>query len=82
VITKNIEVNRKEYEKIRRKDYDQMNEYLKSIYKKGFEDGVSSVPRVDLYGIGKILIDIKGLGAKTVSDIVEDLKKEMKCEDN
>lgn len=75
---KSIEVNRKEYEKIRRKDHNQMNEYLQDIYKRGFEAGRASVPRVDIYGIEKVLIEIKGLGAKRVADIVAALEKEMK----
>nr|DAI01593.1 MAG TPA: hypothetical protein [Caudoviricetes sp.] len=77
-IQKNIVINRKEYEKIKRFDHNQMNKYLMEIYKSGFKDGVASVPGVDLYGIEKILIDIKGLGAKRVADIVAALEKEMK----
>lgn len=77
-IQKNIVINRKEYERIKRMDHNQMNRYLMEIYKSGFGDGVASVPGVDLYGIEKILIDIKGLGAKRVADIVAALEKEMK----
>nr|DAV07798.1 MAG TPA: hypothetical protein [Caudoviricetes sp.] len=37
-IQKDIVVNRKEYERIKRYDHNQMNNYVKSIYKSGFED--------------------------------------------
>ena len=37
-IQKDIVINRKEYERIKRYDHNQMNNYVKSIYKSGFED--------------------------------------------
>ena len=77
-IQKDVIINRKEYERIKRMDHNQMNKYLIEMYKNGFEEGVTSVPGVDLYGIEKILIEIKGLGAKRVADIIAVLEKEMK----
>ena len=81
-IQKDIVINRKEYQDIKKKDHNQMNLYIQSIYKSGFEEGVKSVPGTDIAGIEKVLLGIKGLGAKRVAAIVAALEKEMKSEKN
>jgi len=81
-IQKDIVINRKEYQDIKKKDHNQMNLYIQSIYKSGFEEGVKSVPGTDIADIEKVLLGIKGLGAKRVAAIVAALEKEMKSEKN
>ena len=81
-IQKDIVINRKEYQNIKKKDHNQMNLYIQSIYKSGFEEGVKSVPGTDIADIEKVLLGIKGLGAKRVAAIVVALEKEMKSEKN
>ena len=81
-IQKDIVINRKEYQNIKKKDHNQMNVYLQNIYKSGFEEGVKSVPGTDIADIEKVLLGIKGLGAKRVAAIVAALEKEMKSEKN
>nr|DAQ41915.1 MAG TPA: hypothetical protein [Caudoviricetes sp.] len=81
-IQKDIVINRKEYQSIKKKDHNQMNLYTQSIYKSGFEEGVKSVPGTDIADIEKVLLGIKGLGAKRVAAIVVALEKEMKSEKN
>lgn len=81
-IQKDIVINRKEYQNIRKMDHNQMNLYLQNIYKSGFEEGVKSVPGTDIADIEKVLLGIKGLGAKRVAAIVAALEKEMKSEKN
>lgn len=81
-IQKDIVINRKEYQNIKKKDHNQMNLYLQNIYKSGFEEGVKSVPGTDIADIEKVLLGIKGLGAKRVAAIVAALEKEMKSEKN
>lgn len=82
-IQKDIVINRKEYQNIKKKDHNQMNVYLQNIYKNaymdGFKDGTESVPGIDIAEIQKILLSIKGLGAKRVADILEALEKELVC---
>lgn len=78
-IQKNVTINRKEYERIKKYDRTQMDTFIQSVYKSGFEDGKSSVPGIDISKIGEILLGIKGLGAKRVECIVATLEKELTC---
>lgn len=81
-IQKDIVINRKEYQNIRKMDHNQMNLYLQEIYKNGYTDGVNSVPGIDIAEIKKVLLGIKGLGEKRVEAILLALEKEMKSEKN
>lgn len=82
-IQKDIVINRKEYQNIRKMDHNQMNLYLQEIYKNaymdGFKAGTESVPGIDIAEIQKVLLSIKGLGAKRVASILEALEKELIC---
>ena len=78
-IQKNVTINRKEYEKIKRYGRTQMDTFIQSVYKSGFEDGTESVPGIDTSKISEILLGIKGLGAKRVECIVAALEKELVC---
>lgn len=78
-IQKDIVINRKEYQNIRKMDHNQMNLYIQSIYKSGYAEGVKSVPGIDIAEMEKVLLGIKGLGAKRVADILEALEKELVC---
>ena len=79
-IQKDIVINRKQYQSIRKMDHNQMNLYLQNIYKSGFEEGVKSVSGIDIAEIKKVLLSVKGLGAKRVADILEALEKEFEDE--
>ena len=83
-IQKDIVINRKEYQGIKKKDHNQMNLYLQNIYKNaymdGFKAGTESVPGIDIAEIQKVLLSIKGLGAKRVASILEALEKEFENE--
>lgn len=83
-IQKNIVVNRKEYQNVKKMDHNQMNLYIQSIYKSaymdGFKAGTESVPGIDIAEIQKVLLSIKGLGAKRVASILEALEKEFENE--
>lgn len=76
-IQKDIVINRKEYQAIKKKDHNQMNLYLQEIYKNGYMDGVKSVPGIDIVEIKKVLLGIKGLGEKRVEAILVALEKEL-----
>lgn len=78
-IQKDIVINRKEYQAIKKKDHNQMNLYLQEIYKNGYTDGVKSVPGIDIAEIKKALLSVKGLGEKRVEVILAALEKELVC---
>ena len=80
-IQKDIVINRKEYQNIRKMDHNQMNVYLQNIYKNaymdGFKAGTESVPGIDIAEITEVLLGIKGIGEKRVEAILEALEKEL-----
>lgn len=76
-IQKDIVINRKQYQSIRKMDHNQMNLYIQSIYKSGYTDGVKSVPGIDIAEIKKALLSVKGLGEKRVEAILVALEKEL-----
>ena len=78
-IQKDIVINRKEYQAIKKKDHNQMNLYLQEIYKNGYMDGVKSVPSIDIAEIKKTLLSVKGLGEKRVEAILAALEKRLVC---
>lgn len=76
-IQKDIVINRKEYQNIRKMDHNQMNLYIQSIYKSGYAEGVKSVPGIDISKISDTLLTVKGLGEKRVEAILAALEKEL-----
>ena len=78
-IQNKVTINRKEYEKIKKYDRTQMDTFIQSVYKSGFEDGKSSVPGIDIAEIKKTLLSVKGLGEKRVEAILEALERSLKC---
>ena len=76
-IQKNVTINRKEYERIKKYDRTQMDTFIQSVYKSGYEDGKKSVPGIDISKISDILLTIKGLGEKRVEAILLALEKEL-----
>lgn len=79
-IQKDIVINRKEYQNIKKKDHNQMNLYIQSIYKSGYAEGVKSVPGIDIAEIKEVLLGIKGLGEKRVEAILAALEREFENE--
>ena len=86
-IQKDIVINRKQYLDIKKKDHNQMNQFLQSVYKgaylDGFKDGTSAVTGIDLPQIRGILLEVKGLGEKRVETIIKALEESLeKSEEN
>ena len=79
-IQKDIVINRKEYQNIKKKNHNQMNLYIQSIYKSGYAEGVKSVPGIDIAEIKEVLLGIKGLGEKRVEAILAALEREFENE--
>ena len=79
-IQKDIVINRKQYQNIKKMDHNQMNLYIQSIYKSGYAEGVKSVPGIDIAEIKKALLSVKGLGEKSVEAILSALEKEFENE--
>lgn len=72
-------LNRKQYEKIRKMDHSQMQDYFKGVFLSGYEAGVKAssekreVP--ELIGLEDDLLSIRGIGsakARFICDIVKE----------
>lgn len=72
---KKIELNRKEYLKIKKMDHHQMMSWAKKMYESGFEDGQASIPGLDISLIKKALLNVKGIGEKKAADIIIAIEK-------
>ena len=76
-MAKKIELNRKEYLKIKKMDHNQMVSWAKKMYESGFEDGQASVRGLDISLIKNVLLSVKGIGEKKVLDIITAIEKEI-----
>ena len=69
-----LELTRKVYKDIKKKDHQQMNDYLKTLYKLGFDDGLSSAS-IDYDVLKKVLLEVKGIGLVKAEAVINKLKE-------
>lgn len=74
---KGFQLNRKQYQQIRKMDHCQMTLYVESIYKSGFQDGMDAASGLTTAEIKEVLLQVKGIGEKKVDIIAEALEKAM-----
>lgn len=80
-IQKDIVVNRKEYERIKRYDHTQMNNYIRNIYKDGFDSGIEEAKNrnekkdLNIELIKVELSNIKGIGPAKMAQVIKVLEK-------
>lgn len=76
---RNLVLNRKDYERIRRMDYCQMTLWVESVYKSGFKDGKAAASKgaLTIDQVREILIGVNGFGEKRVSAVCSELEKAM-----
>ena len=73
-----LELTRKVYKDIKKKDHQQMNDYMTALYKLGFDDGLASAT-IDYDVLKKVLLEVKGIGlikAEAVINRLKELNKE------
>lgn len=69
-----LELTRKLYKDIKKKDNQQMNDYLKNLYKLGFDDGLASAT-IDYDVLKKVLLEVKGIGVVKADAVINRLKE-------
>ena len=69
-----LELTRKMYKDNKKKDHQQMNDYLKNLYKLGFDDGISSAS-IDYDVLKKVLLEVKGIGLVKAEAVINKLKE-------
>lgn len=72
-------LNRKQYERIRKMDHNQMCEYFNSVYKSGKDAGIAEAAEnrktPELIGLEEKLLEVRGIGAakaRYICDIVRE----------
>ena len=69
-----LELTRKVYKDIKKKDHQQMNDYMTELYKLGFDDGLASAT-IDYDVLKKVLLEVKGIGVVKAEAIINKLKE-------
>lgn len=72
-------LNRKQYDKIRKMDHGQMQEYIKSVFISGYEAGIKAVSEKrevpELVGLEDELLSIRGIGSAKARSICDKVKE-------
>ena len=69
-----LELTRKTYKDIKKKDHQQMNDYMTALYKQGFDDGIASAS-IDYDVLKKVLLEVKGIGLVKAEAVINKLKE-------
>ena len=69
-----LELTRKVYKDIKKKDQQQMNDYMTELYKLGFDDGLASAT-IDYDVLKKVLLEVKGIGVVKADAVINKLKE-------
>ena len=69
-----LELTRKVYKDIKKKDHQQMNDYMTALYKQGFDDGLASAS-IDYDVLKKVLLEVKGIGVVKAEAVINRLKE-------
>ena len=69
-----LELTRKMYKDIKKKDHQQMNDYMTALYKQGFDDGLASAS-IDYDVLKKVLLEVKGIGLVKADAVINRLKE-------
>lgn len=67
-------LTRKVYKDIKKKDHQQMNDYMTELYKLGFDDGLASAT-IDYDVLKKALLEVKGIGVVKAETVINKLKE-------
>lgn len=71
---RDFNLNRKVYKDIKKKDHQQMNDYMTALYKQGFDDGLASAT-IDYDVLKKVLLEVKGIGVVKAEAVINRLKE-------
>lgn len=67
-------LNRKVYKDLKKKDHQQMNDFLTRLYKEGFKDGLESAS-IDYEVLKEVLLSVKGIGLVKAEAVINKLKE-------
>lgn len=71
---KTFNLNRKVYKDLKKKDHQQMNDFMTALYKQGFDDGLKSAS-INYEALKEVLLSIKGIGPLKAEAVINKLKE-------
>lgn len=69
-----LNLTRTVYKDIKKKDHQQMSDYMTTLYKLGFDDGLASAS-IDYDVLRKVLLEVKGIGVVKAEAVISKLKE-------
>lgn len=71
---RDFNLNRKVYKDIKKKDHQQMNDFMTALYKQGFDDGLKSAS-INYEALKEVLLSVKGIGLVKADAVINKLKE-------
>lgn len=71
---KTFNLNRKVYKDLKKKDHQQMNDFMTALYKQGFDDGLKSAS-INYEVLKEVLLSVKGIGLVKADAVINKLKE-------
>lgn len=71
---KTFNLNRKVYKDLKKKDHQQMNDFMTEVYKQGFDDGLKSA-NINYETLKEVLLSVKGIGLVKAETVINKLKE-------
>lgn len=72
--SKNI-LRREDYRKVKKMDRSQFENFCKSLYMNGYQDGRESVPGIDISQVKGAIAETKGIGASRLEAIMSNIDR-------
>lgn len=74
---KNI-LRREDYRRVKKMDRSQFENFCKSLYMQGYQDGRESVPGIDISQVKDVIAETKGIGASRLEAIMKNIEEKFK----
>lgn len=74
---KNI-LRREDYRRVKKMDRSQFENFCKSLYMQGYQDGRESVPGIDISQVKDVIAETKGIGANRLEAIMKNIEEKFK----
>ena len=71
---KTYNLNRKVYKELKKKDHQQMNDFIATVYKQGFDEGLKSAS-INYEALKEVLLSVKGIGLVKADTVINKLKE-------
>lgn len=71
---KAFNLNRKVYKDLKKKDHQQMNDFIATVYKQGFDEGLKSTS-INYEALKEVLLSVKGIGLVKADTVINKLKE-------